>query len=293
MWFLQNVKTKESICEGFSSQAKLAQFMGINPRTLCKAVKEGRNTFKFRGKQVCVLQKEVARFSVQESSDHSPLKFFEKETQVAEWFGLSRQTIYAAFKLNQTEKTFKKDGKEWILKRISAETPSPPEKEIPSPPKPIPAPRLQAARRKTLPPPIPAPRSRKEKETESFSPDLLKELQDEEVKLEAELDKIRGKNYREMRKKYYNWMLVPEPSLELDETMILLFNAETGTDVPVKNYEEIVEYFDSQGFDSSFDKDDYDSAIGRGSLDFIVAPKDTFDNQEWTIYIFTKDPHFE
>ena len=148
MWFLRNVVTKELICEGFSSQAKLAQFMGMNPRTLCKAVKEGRNTFKFRGKQVCVLQKEVTRFSVQESSDDPPLKFFEKETQVAEWFGLSRQTIYAAFKLNQTEKTFKKDGKEWILKRISAESPqeskspkskspkSSPEKEIPSPPKP-------------------------------------------------------------------------------------------------------------------------------------------------------------
>ena len=32
MWFLRNVITKELICKGFSSQAKLAQFMGMNPK---------------------------------------------------------------------------------------------------------------------------------------------------------------------------------------------------------------------------------------------------------------------
>ena len=314
MWFLQNVKTKELICEGFSSQAKLAQFMGMNPRTLCKAVKEGRNTFKFRGKQVCVLQKEVPRFSVHESSDDPPLKFFEKETQVAEWFGLSRQTIYDAFKLNQTEKTFKKDGKEWIVKRISAESPqeskspkSSPEKEIPpSPPKPIPAPRLQAARRKTLPPPIPAPRlqaarSRKvlpEKETEkteSFPPveDPLNLLSKELQAKQDEIDKIRSKNYWEMRKKYYKWFLDPDPSPEVDETMILLFNFDNGTDVPVKDYQDIVAYFDSQGFDFFVDEDEYNDTTHRKRFDFLVSPKDTFNNQEWTKFVFIKDPQYQ
>ena len=161
--------------------------MGMNPRTLCKAVKEGRNTFKFRGKQVCVLQKEVARFSVHESSDDPPLKFFEKETQVAEWFGLSRQTINASFNLNQTEKTIKKDGKEWILKRVSAESSqefkpdqkSSPKTEVPSPPKPIPAPR-----RKTLPPPIPAPRRKAATPPSPIPAEEEKEEKKEEEKYE-------------------------------------------------------------------------------------------------------------
>ena len=122
MWVLKT-NNQELVGGKFSSQSKLAEFMGIQPRTLNKALKEGRNSFQFRGKKVSVYQ--LPQFSVHDSSG-TPPKFFEKETQLAEWFGVSRQTIYSAFKLNQSEKAFKKDGKEWIVKRILS-----PEEEVP------------------------------------------------------------------------------------------------------------------------------------------------------------------
>ena len=218
MWVLRNIITNEIVGGEFSSQAKLAQLMGMNPRTLSKAVKEGRNTFKFRGKKVCVFQ--LPRFSVHDSSG-APLKFFEKETQVAEWVGVSRQTIYSAFKF-QTEKTFKKDGKEWIVKRICQESPEkeipsppksspekevpsfpklppekeiPPEKEVPLAPKPIPAPRrktlpppIPAPRRKTLPPPIPAPRRKAATPPSPIPAEEKKEEKKEEEKEEKKAE---------------------------------------------------------------------------------------------------------
>ena len=191
MWVLKT-NNQELVGGKFSSQSKLAEFMGIHPRTLNKALKEGRNSFQFRGKTVSVHQ--LPQFSVHDSSG-TPPKFFEKEAQLAEWFGVSRQTIYSAFKLNQSEKAFKKDGKEWIVKRIRSpekevpicpekEVPICPEKEVPicpeeevpicpeeevpicpeeeEVPKPIPVPRtppIPAPRSMTLRRPIPAPRT--------------------------------------------------------------------------------------------------------------------------------------
>ena len=200
MWVLKT-NNQELVSGKFSSQSKLAEFMGLHPRTLNKALKEGRNSFQFRGEIVSVHQ--LPQFSIHDSSG-TPQKFFEKEAQLAEWFGVSRQTIYSAFKLNQTEKAFKKDGKEWIVKRIFSpeEVPICPEEKVPicpeekvpicpeekvpicpeekvpicpeeKVPKPIPAPR-----RKTLPPaprsqtlrrPIPAPRSFSAKRSETLN----------------------------------------------------------------------------------------------------------------------------
>ena len=190
MWVLKT-NNQELVGGKFSSQSKLAEFMGIHPRTLNKALKEGRNSFQFRGKKVSVHQ--LPQFSVHDSSG-TPPKFFEKEAQLAEWFGVSRQTIYSAFKLNQSEKTFKKDGKVWIVKRIldspdeevpicpdeevpicpEEEVPICPEEEVPicpeeevsicpeeEVPTPIPAPRtrpIPAPRSKSLKSPIPTPR---------------------------------------------------------------------------------------------------------------------------------------
>ena len=129
MWVLKT-NNQELVGGKFSSQSKLAEFMGLHPRTLNKALKEGRNSFQFRGEIVSVHQ--LPQFSIHDSSG-TPQKFFEKEAQLAEWFGVSRQTIYSAFKLNQTEKAFKKDGKEWIVKRIFSpeEVPICPEEKVP------------------------------------------------------------------------------------------------------------------------------------------------------------------
>ena len=69
--------------------------MGIHPRTLNKALKEGRNSFQFRGEIVSVHQ--LPEFSAHDSSGNH--QFFEKESQIVDFFGVSRQTVYLAFKL--------------------------------------------------------------------------------------------------------------------------------------------------------------------------------------------------
>ena len=123
MWVLKKLNQEQELASGkFSSQSKLAEFMGIHPRTLNKALKEGRNSFQFRGEIVSVHQ--LPEFSAHDSSGNQ--KFFEKEAQIVEFFGVSRQTVYLAFKLNQSEKKFKKDGKVWIVKRNFS-----PEDEVP------------------------------------------------------------------------------------------------------------------------------------------------------------------
>ena len=123
MWVLKKINQEQELASGkFSSQSKLAEFMGIHPRTLNKALKEGRNSFQFRGETVSVHQ--LPEFSAHDSSGNQ--KFFEKEAQIVEFFGVSRQTVYLAFKLNQSEKKFKKDGKVWIVKRNFS-----PEDEVP------------------------------------------------------------------------------------------------------------------------------------------------------------------
>ena len=123
MWVLKKLNQEQELASGkFSSQSKLAEFMGIHPRTLNKALKEGRNSFQFRGEIVSVHQ--LPEFSAHDSSGNQ--KFFEKEAQIVEFFGVSRQTVYLAFKLNQSEKKFKKDGKVWIVKRNFS-----PENEVP------------------------------------------------------------------------------------------------------------------------------------------------------------------
>ena len=57
MWVLKKLNQEQELASGkFSSQSKLAEFMGIHPRTLNKALKEGRNSFQFRGEIVSVHQ---------------------------------------------------------------------------------------------------------------------------------------------------------------------------------------------------------------------------------------------
>ena len=114
MWVLKKINQEQEFASGkFSSQSQLAEFLGIHPRTLNKALKEGRNSFQFRGEIVSIHQ--LPEFSAEDSSGNH--QFFEKEAQIVEFFGVSRQTVYLAFK-NANEKVFKKDGVKWIVKRL-------------------------------------------------------------------------------------------------------------------------------------------------------------------------------
>ena len=272
------------------------------------------------------------------NSSGTPPKFFEKEAQLAEWFGVSRQTIYSAFKLNQSEKAFKKDGKEWIVKRIHSpeekvpicpekevpicpeekvpicpekevpicpekevpicpeeevpicpekevpicpeeEVPICPEKEVPicpeekvpicpekeEVPKPIPVPRtppIPAPRSMTLRRPIPAPRTLPDQRSKTLNypipaprrktlpppepreywEEFLKQLRKED----EDDEKIRERNYRDLLWNISPWRILP-PSFPCPlEPLFVLFHADTGTDVYVKDYDGAVDYFRSK-----------------------------------------------
>ena len=114
MWVLKKINQNQDFASGkFSSQSQLAEFMGIHPRSLNKALKEDRNSFVFRGELVSVHQ--LPEFSAEDSSGNH--QFFEKEAQIVEFFSVSRQTVYLAFK-NANEKVFKKAGVKWTVKRL-------------------------------------------------------------------------------------------------------------------------------------------------------------------------------
>ena len=121
MWVLRKINQNQDFASGkFSSQFQLAEFMGIHPRTLNKALSEDRNSFVFRGELVSVHQ--LPEFSAEDSSGNH--QFFEKKTQIVEFFNVSRQTVYLAFK-NANEKVFKKAGVKWTVKRLLQECEAP------------------------------------------------------------------------------------------------------------------------------------------------------------------------
>ena len=72
--------------ENFLPNQSLLNSWEFIPETLNKALKEGRNSFQFRGEIVSVHQ--LPEFSAQDSSGNQ--KFFEKEAQIVEFFGVSR-----------------------------------------------------------------------------------------------------------------------------------------------------------------------------------------------------------
>ena len=293
MWVLKKNNQEQELASGkFSSQSKLAEFMGIHPRTLNKALKEGRNSFQFRGETVSVHQ--LPEFSAHDSSGNQ--KFFEKEAQIVEFFGVSRQTVYLAFKLNQSEKKFKKDGKVWIVKRNFS-----PEDEVPickdqrsqslknptststKKKKSVPDQRSHTMKasytnQKRLPqkpPPPPAEDLREEWEK------YLDEVNREEEMLEE----IRDENIRNFLRSQRPWFILP-PTFPMDpDSRIALFHPDTNTSQIVANYREAVYYFQDQGLNFYLTKDEFDNEK-RPILDFCVDSPEDLNPQYWKRYIF-------
>ena len=293
MWVLKKINQEQELASGkFSSQSKLAEFMGIHPRTLNKALKEGRNSFQFRGEIVSVHQ--LPEFSAHDSSGNQ--KFFEKEAQIVEFFGVSRQTVYSAFKLNQSEKKFKKDGKVWIVKRNFS-----PEDEVPickdqksqslknptststKKKKSVPDQRSHTMKasytnQKRLPqkpPPPPAEDLREEWEK------YLDEVNREEEMLEE----IRDENIRNFLRSQRPWFILP-PTFPMDpDSRIALFHPDTNTSKIVSGYTDAEYYFQDQGLNFYLTKDEFYNEK-RPVLDFCVDSPEDLNPQYWKRYIF-------
>ena len=215
------------------------------------------------------------------------------------------------------------------MKRILDERPTHPQKELnteqksspktgekveilpllPSP-KPIPLPRTKVIPPIPLPrtkvtPPIPQPRKKKAAEkpplNEEEKPPLneeekqaapnhfndIKELEKEEEEREIRCQE----NWHELRWKYYKWFLDPDVNIELEETKMLIFNPVSGTDIPVKDYMDIAEYFNSRGYQDFLDEAKFNSTLHQGKIEFL-ATTNNYEPEEWTRYIFIKDPRY-
>ena len=73
--------------------------------------------------------------------------------------------------------------------------------------------------------------------------------------------------YYKMRRKYPGWYL-DDTVGELDKTKTVLFNPKTGEDVPVKNYEDIANYFLSNGYVDFLSPKDCDRHWDCGRVEF-------------------------
>ena len=299
MWVLKKLNQEQELASGkFSSQSKLAEFMGIHSQTLNKALKEGRNSFQFRGETVSVHQ--LPEFSAHDSSGNQ--KFFEKEAQIVEFFGVSRQTVYLAFRLNQLEKTFKKDGKVWTVKRILS-----PENEVAicknQRSQSLKNPTSTSTSTSTSTASVPGQRShtmkpsyQKQKRLPQKPPSPAEDYQEEwekyldEVNKECEREReIREENIKNFVKSQWPWMLLP-PTFPLRNSRIILFHPETKTSKIVDDYEEAVNYFQFRDLNFYMTEDEFYSKWKDGSLcgdvDFFVDSEEDLNVQNWKRYIF-------
>ena len=97
MWFLRNIVSGEKVSPDFPSQAKLARFMQILPQTLHKAIQEKRNVFKFRERNVRVVQEKIPHWALFGlSSSETPIETFETVSDLAKWLKVTTQAVYAA-----------------------------------------------------------------------------------------------------------------------------------------------------------------------------------------------------
>ena len=91
--------------------------------------------------------------------------------------------------------------------------------------------------------------------------------------------------------KYYRWFLDDEVNMDQEETTMVLFNQETGEDVPVKDYEDIANYFQSKEYIYFLTKRSFDETVYEGKIKFRALPKD-YKLEIWDRFIFIKDPTY-
>ena len=162
MWFLRDVVSGEKVSPDFSSQVKLARFMQILPQTFYKAIKEGRNIFKFRERNVKVVQERIPHWALFDLSSRgtfgpseTPIETFETVPDLAKWLKVTKQAVYAAMNRGLEPQIKNKEGTVFWLRKFQetaalekeadeASVSLPQENPPPIPPAPpVPAPRTK------------------------------------------------------------------------------------------------------------------------------------------------------
>ena len=189
--------------------------------------------------------------------------------------------------------------------------PAPRKKNLPPP---VPAPRpppVPAPRKKNLPPP---PQRKNLPPSQEISPVLLSQNESEER--QQRIAEIQGKymwapkdgayeddmreveellrqeeHYTALRLKYFKWFLDNEVDMEQEETKMVLYNQDTGEDVPVENYEDIANYFKSKEYIDFLSKEKFNATLRQGKIKF-WATTEGLALERWDRFIFIRDPTY-
>ena len=336
MWFLRDIGSGEKVSPDFSSQAKLARFMQILPQTLHKAIQEKRNIFKFRERNVRVVQEKILHWTLSKGTGPSEtlIETFETVSDLAKWLKVTTQAVYAAINRGLKHQIKNKEGTVFWLRKfqetaklekeadeVSVSLPQ----ENPPPVPPVPAPRTKkvppvpAPRTKKVPP-VPAPRTKKVppvppapvpqneiEEDEKAIAEIMKKVTLAKAEKEAnttrasvqrefamlEMEKLdrQERHYTALRLKYYRWFLDDEVNREQEETTMVLYNEDTGEDVPVENYEDIANYFQSKEYVTFLSRENFNATLRQGKIKFRTLTKD-YKLEYWDRLIFIRDPTY-
>ena len=79
--------------------------------------------------------------------------------------------------------------------------------------------------------------------------------------------------------------------MEQEETTMVLYNEDTGEDVPVKNYEDIANYFQSKEYVTFLSREDFNATLRQGKIKFRTLTKD-YKLEYWDRLIFIRDPTY-
>ena len=325
MWFLRDIGSGEKVSPDFSSQAKLARFMQILPQTLHKAIQEKRNIFKFRERNVRVVQEKIPHWTLSKGNGPSEtlIETFETVSDLAKWLKVTNQAVYAAINRGLEPQIKNKEGTVFLLRKFqetatlekaAGEASVSLPQENPPPVPPVPAPRTKkvppvpAPRTKKVPPVPPAPVPQNEiEEDEKAIAEIMKKVtlakaekeanttrasvQREFAMLEMEKLERQERHYTALRLKYYRWFLDDEVNREQEETTMVLYNEDTGEDVPVENYEDIANYFQSKEYVTFLSRENFNATLRRGKIKFRTLTKD-YRLEYWDRLIFIRDPTY-
>ena len=109
---------------------------------------------------------------------------------------------------------------------------------------------------------------------------------------EKEREIRRQENYNALRVQYCKWFLDDDVNVETEKTTMVLFNPDTGGCVPVKNYKDIANYFNSLEYVSFLTKTEFDENLHRGLMKFLASTSG-YEVEEWFRFIFIRDPSYE
>ena len=303
-WGLFDLSSSETPIETFETVSDVAKWLQVTKQAVYTAINRGLEPhIKNKKGTVFWLQK------LQESEEEPPIqKEAEKTEKVVSLsqekvppgpFGPGTEGPVPAPRA-KVEKEKLPPGPE---PGAEGADPLSPEKVSPVPPGPfgpgtegpVPAPRKKKI------PPVPLPRKAK---TEEKSLLEQKERAEEEVKCyltminyqmereEEERDNRRQENYNALRVKYCKWFLDDDVDIETEKTKIVIFNPDTGVNIPVKKYEDIANYFNSRGYLCFLEKSRFDETLSQGRMTFIASTKD-YATEEWIRFIFIRDPIYE